>query len=98
MFVRIIKTYRNIVAICDANLLGKRFEEGEFQLDVKENFFKGQKTSEEELIDIIKNESIEDATFNIIGKKSVNAALKAGIISEEEVRKIQGIPFVLILN
>lgn len=98
MFVKIIKTYRNIVAVCDANLLGKRFEEGEFQLDVKENFFKGQKTHEEELIEIIRDAASGDATFNIIGEKSVNTALKSGIISDESVRKIQGIPFIIILN
>jgi len=98
MFVRIIKTYRDVVAICDADLIGKKFEENNFQLDVKENFFKGEKVSEEELIEILKYEVVEDATFNIIGEKSVNTALKAGIISEESIRKIQGIPFVLILN
>ena len=44
MFVNIIKTYRNVVAVCDVNLLGKKFEEGKFQLDVKENFLKEEKT------------------------------------------------------
>lgn len=97
MFVRIIKTYRNIIAICDADLLGKKFEEGKFQLDVKENFFRGEKTSEEKLNDIIQKESIEDTTFNIIGEKSVNVAIKTGIISKHEVKKIQGIPFALVL-
>ena len=97
MFVRIIKTYRDIVAICDKELLGKRFEEGEFQLDVKENFFKGDEANEEKVVRIIKQMSAEDATFNIIGKKSINAALNAGIISENEVGKIQDIPFALVL-
>jgi hypothetical protein len=41
--------------------------------------------------------AIEDATFNIIGQKSINTAIKAGIISKQEVGKIQGIPFALIL-
>lgn len=98
MFIRIIKAYRDIIAICDSNLLGKKFEEKEFQLDVKENFFKGEKISEEELIKLLKNEIMEDATFNIIGEKSVNSALKAEIISEDQIKKIQGIPFVIILN
>ena len=40
----------------------------------------------------------EDATFNIIGEKSVNTALKAGIISKQGINKIQGIPFTLILS
>jgi len=97
MLVKIIKSYRDIVAICDSELLGKKFEQGKFQLDVKENFFKGDETDEEKVIEIMKDMEKEDSTFNIIGKKSVNAALKAGIISEEEIKKIQGIPFALIL-
>ena len=27
MFVNVIKSYRDIVAVCDSELLGKRFEE-----------------------------------------------------------------------
>ena len=39
----------------------------------------------------------EDATFNIVGNKSIKAALKAGIISEEGIKKIQGVQFALVL-
>jgi len=97
MLVKIIKTYRDIVVICDANLIGKKFEQGKFQLDIKESFYKGEKTSEEQTIEIIKKMSTEDAIFNIVGKKSINTALKTGIISEEGIKKIQEIPFALIL-
>jgi len=97
MFIKVIKTYRDIVAVCDVNLLGKKFEEGKFQLDVKENFFKGEKVDEEKAIKIMKEMLMEDATFNIIGEKSIKTAVKAGIISEQEIGKIQGIPFAIIL-
>jgi len=97
MYLNIIKTYRDVIAICDAELLGKVFEQGDFQLDVKESFFKGEKVSEEKAIKIMQDMTEEDATFNIIGKKSVNAALKSGIISEDVIKKIQGIPFALKL-
>ncbi len=96
MFVRIIKSYRDIVAICDSELLGKIFEDGKFQLDVKESFFRGEEISEEKLIEIIKNMSMEDATFNIIGQKSIEIALKTGIISKEGIKKIQNIPFAMV--
>ncbi len=103
MFIKIHKTYRDVVAICDSDLIGKRFESqasddlGKFQLDIKESFFKGEKTSEEQAIQIIKKMSIEDATFNIVGEKSVSTALKAGIINEKGVKKIGGVPFALVL-
>jgi len=97
MLLRIIKSYRDVVAICDKKLLGKRFEEGKFQLDLTGEFFKGKEVSQEEAIEIIQDMSIEDSTFNIIGEKSTTTAIKAGIISEEGIKKIQGIPFALVL-
>ena len=97
MLLNIIKSYRDIVVICDSELIGKYFEENEFQLNIKENFYNGEKKSEEELLKIIQEMSKEDATFNVVGKKSISTALKAEIISESSVKKIQGIPFALVL-
>lgn len=95
--VRIIKSYRDIVAICDSKLIGKKFEEGKFQLDIKESFFKGEEVNEEKVLKIMEDMAKEDSTFNIVGEESINLALKAGIIKEEGIKKIQGIPFVLVL-
>jgi hypothetical protein len=92
-----MSSYRNVVAVCDSELLGKWFEEGKFQLDIKESFYKGEEVEEEEAIRIMKKMSREDATFNIVGRVSVSLALKAGIILEEGIGKIKGIPFALVL-
>lgn len=97
MFVNIIKSYRDVVAICDSDLIGKRFEEGDFQIDVKESFFKGEDLEEKEVAEIIKNMKLEDATFNIVGEDSTKLALQLGLISEEGIKKIQDIPFALVL-
>ena len=97
MLVKIHRSYRDVVAICDSDLIGKLFEEDKFQLDVKESFFKGDEKNKEEIIEIMKNMLIEDATFNIIGKESTQTAIEAGIISKEGIKEIQGIPFALIL-
>ena len=97
MFVKIHNSYREVVAICDSYLIGKRFEDGKFQLDIKENFFRGDEKDEKQAIQIMRDMSREDATFNIIGQESVNAALKAGVISKDGIKKIQGVPFALVL-
>lgn len=97
IIVNVIKSYRYIIAICDPILLGKQFEQGEFQLDIKESFFKGNEVDEEQAIKIMQNMAKEDATFNIVGEESVNIALKAGIITKEGIKRIQGIPFALVL-
>lgn len=97
MLLKIHKSYRDVVAICDSDLIGKRFEEGKFQLDVKESFYKGEEISEERAILTLKKMSREDATFNIVGKDSVKAAIQAGIIDEDAVSEVQGVKFALIL-
>lgn len=97
MFVNIIQSYRNIVAICDSEIVGKTFEEGNFKLETKESFFKGEKKEPEEVEKILKEMVLEDATFNIVGKNSTSLAIKSGIIEEEKIKKITGIPYALKL-
>lgn len=95
MLVKTHESYRKIVAICDSELLGQKFEEGNMQLDIYEAFYGGEEKSEKEVIELLKDAATEDATFNLVGKQSVNAALKAGIVSEEGIIKVQGIPHAL---
>jgi hypothetical protein len=101
MFINVIKSYREVVALCDSSILGKRFEQQVNgvvrQLDVKESFYKGEEISEEKAIEILKEMASEDATFNIAGNESVSTAIKAGIITRDSVGEIQGIPFALVL-
>lgn len=100
MYINIIESYRRVVAICDSDIVGKKFEEGERQLDVKESFYLGEgkrEVEEEELIQIIRENILEDATFNIVGKKSIEAAIKSGLIDKESIMSISGIPYSLVL-
>ena len=97
MLIKIIKSQRDIVAVCDSDLIGKRFEEGKLNIDVKENFFLGEEVDEEKAIEIMEKMAGEDATFYIVGEKSIKAALEARVIDEEGIIKIQGIPVSLVL-
>lgn len=97
MLVKVIKSHRDIVIICDSDLIGKKFEEGTSQLDVKENFFKGEEKTKQETLEIIKKMSIEDATFNIVGRESIETALEIGIINKEGIKTIQGVPVAMVL-
>lgn len=97
MLVKIHKSYRTVVAICDEEIIGKRFEQGKRQLDLTSTFFQGEKKTEEETLEIISQQADEDATFNIAGEKAVQLALKSGIIQKSGVRNVQKIPFALVL-
>jgi len=97
MFIKIHKSYRNIVAVCDSELVGKSFEDGNKRLDVRESFYKDREIAEKELLELMNDFAREDAIFNIVGKKAVETALKAGIISKEGIKHVSNIPFALVL-
>lgn len=97
MFVKIHNSYRTIVSICDKELINQKFEQDNMQLDVKEDFFKGEQKTEQEVLRIIEQAQQEDATFNIVGKKAIQTALKAGIINKQGIKQIQGVPVALVL-
>jgi uncharacterized protein len=97
MYIKIHESYRKVVALCDKELIGKKFEEGKMQLDVRENFYKGKEITDDEITERLKDFKLDDSTFNIVGEKSVKAALDAGIITEGNIGKVDGIPFALSL-
>jgi len=97
MLIRIHNSYRDVVSIVDKELLGKKFEEGNFQLDIKESFYKGEEYDEENALKIMINMALEDSTFNIVGEKSIKTSLKAGIITKDSIKRIQNIPYSLVL-
>ena len=97
MFVKIHKSYRTVVAVCDSELIGKKFEEGIIQLDVRKNFYKGEEKSFDELVELFKFQKAEDATFNIVGEDSIKAAKKAGLISNEGIKYVEKVPYSLVL-
>lgn len=96
MFFKIHKSYRTVVALCDADIIGKRFEEGNKQLDLRENFYKGERITPEEAVKRIQFYIREDATFIIVGTKAVAAAIAAGVTSKEYVARVAGVPCTLI--
>jgi len=54
-----------ILALCDKNLLGKKIEDQNIQLDLSSSFYKGEEADIEELKKLIKKAYI----INAVGKK-----------------------------
>ena len=77
-----------ILAVCDSNLAGKKFIEGDLQLDLSSDFYKGEEVNEEKIKELLKQAYI----VNLAGKKCVGFALKLGIVEESHIIKIGGIP------
>ncbi len=97
MKVKIHRSYRNVVSLCDKNLIGKKFNEGKLQLDVRENFYNGDEMNHAEAKALLIRQAKEDASFNIVGEESIKLALETEIICEDDIGHVQGIPFALTL-
>ena len=87
-----IKLYKRgndlLIGACDEELLGKKFEDGKFQIDVKKEFYDGKRIT----ADILKT-YLEDATIaNLVGEKTIKCAIEIGLIDPDCVIKIKGVP------
>jgi hypothetical protein len=82
---------RKIISLCDEDLIGKKFETKDLQLDVSEFFYKGENLDEKKVLEEIEGAS----SLNIVGKDSIKFALKHNLISKTHIIKIQNIPHAL---
>lgn len=94
---KVHKSSRWVAAICDKEIYGRRLVEDKFNLDLSGDFFNGDVLKEEELLEEIRRCVVEDATFNIVGENSVKVAKKAGLVTPEGIRVIEGVPVALVL-
>ena len=87
-----IKIYKQgndiLIGACDKELIGKKFKEGKLQILVSKEFYGGREISIQSLIQYLKAATIA----NLVGKNTVECAIKIGLIDPDCVLKIQGIP------
>ena len=90
MLIKIHKTpdRKKMIAICDSNLIGKKFEEKGLQLDLRGDFYNGDELPEEEIRKVIKRAYI----INAVGEKSVKFLITEKIIDKKNIITIKKIP------
>lgn len=87
-----IKIYKKgndlLIGACDEKLLGKKFEDGKFQIDVTRDFYDGERISAEVL-----KKYLHDATIaNLVGEETIKCAIATGLVDPDCVIKIKGVP------
>ncbi|PCR91770.1 DUF424 domain-containing protein [Natrinema ejinorense] len=73
-----------LVAVCDEDVLGETFEEGELSLTVTEEFYGGDAVDESAVIDSLAQASVA----NIVGTRAVELAVEAGFVDEANVLEV----------
>ena len=93
IWVKVYTTYGEVLlAACDEYLIGKKFEEGELQLEVSESFYGGQKVTPE-----LFRKQLKIATIaNLVGQDVIKIAQELGMIDDDCVLKIRGVPHAQI--
>jgi hypothetical protein len=93
--MKLRKIGRNVLlAICDAEVLGKTLKDGKMNFHVKEDFYKGARVNVDEAISMIENSTI----VNMIGKNVVKRAIERGYVHPGAVLNIKGVPHAQIVK
>ena len=95
VYVNLRKSGQYIVlATCDCELLGKVLRDGKIVFEIREDFYKGQKVTVEEALELCKQSSI----VNMIGQCIVDNAVEEGLVHPDAILKISGIPHAQIVK
>jgi len=75
-----------LVSVCDDDVLGETFENGEVSLTVEEDFYGGEAADEEAVVESLARCSVA----NIVGTRAVGLAIDRGFVAEENVLELDG--------
>lgn len=75
-----------LVSVCDADVLGETFEEGEVSLTVNEEFYGGREVDEDDVVDGLSRAAVA----NIVGRHAVELAIDHGFVDEGNVLEVDG--------
>lgn len=83
-----------VLALCDKDILGKKFSEGKIQIDLSSNFYNGSGVSDADLIKLMNSANI----LNIVGEKAVGFAVKYDVVDKGNVLLVSGIPHAQVVK
>jgi hypothetical protein len=89
MYLKIHKVSGEVmVAICDCELLGKTFDEGELCLSVEAAFFGDEEATAQEVAKALAGATIA----NMVGERAVACAIETSCIDGENILRVDGVP------
>lgn len=85
---------RVLLAMCDADMLGKTLKHGKIVFHIQEKFYKGSLVSLEEAVDLIQRSTV----VNMVGRKIVQRAMEKGLVHPDAVIEVEGVPHAQIVK
>ncbi len=81
-----------VAAICDENLLGKEFREGEVVLKVSREYYGGEIVGKERVKEVLQSLPI----IGLVGEGCIGIAVELGLADWRFVKRVAGIPHLNI--
>ena len=83
-----------LLNICDSDLLGKTISSEKLSVKISESYYGEKSIKKEEAEHMLK----ECNNINMVGKDIISLSVSLGIGSEKGVKKIGGIPFLIVFK
>ena len=80
--------------ICDHELVDRTLQDGNTKIKINPNYYAERDVDEYEA----KNLLIKCHSINMVGEKTISLATNLGIGSEKSIKRIQGIPFLIVFK
>ena len=80
--------------ICDSELVDKTFHDGNTKIKINPNYYAERDVDEHEAKNLLKKCN----SINMVGEKTVSLATSLGIGSEKSIRRIEGVPFLIVFK
>ena len=95
VYVKTVRQGRDVlVAVCDADILGKTLEGGRVPFTVSERFYKGALCDLAEALEAMGKASI----VNMVGKRIVEAAIECNLVQEAGIIYLGDVPHAQIVH
>lgn len=80
--------------ICDTELLGKTLNKGSFALKISEKYYADKVVEKEEAEELLRRSD----NINMVGKEIISLSVDLGIGSQDGVKEIDGVPFLIVFK
>ena len=92
---KIISASGNLMLnICDHELVGKTLQNGNTKIKINSNYYAEHDVDEHEAKNLLE----KCTSINMVGEKTISLATSLGIGSEKGIKRIEGIPFLIVFK
>lgn len=87
-YVKVYKVQSELmVAVCDEEVHGKCYEEGDLVIKGDEKFYGEEKRDKEDVLELLRQATIA----NLLGRRIVEEGVRIGIIDPDKVIRVKGV-------